>query len=455
MANFFRGILLALLAASVPSLGAAQDLSDLSATPVRVSEGESTVYGKYRSVRFLAEAISVPFTGVLFSVGTDAVSLAGQIRFESATGWTDWLELYLLPRLNSTDVVASYRDGVARTGRFEIRLQAVDASRVSVESAATFDSRLNADAQQVEWSRVDVARALSTGNVRAPYLIKREEWGAESFRGEPIPLARPSYDRITFHHAACCGAYLYEEGIAQVRWIQQFHQDGRGWSDIGYHFVMDQSGRLYQGRPFLNTSVPLADGPVLAQGAHVGGYNRGNIGISVLGCYHPPEGPACMDVLSPAALDSLVNAIAFLSERYQVPGTEIFGHRDFSSTACPGDNNYRLLPDIRTRVEEIKRFGSLPVVSEYTLSEPFPNPAGGGVTLRYFMDAEGIADLRIHDSLGRVIRVVDEGFREADRWNTVAIDTSDLSPGVYFARLTVGGFSGTAFTASRPLIVVR
>ena len=160
-------------------------------------------------------------------------------------------------------------------------------------------------------------------------LIPRAAWGAESFRGTPIPLNRPDYVNITFHHTAGFGALTLEEGLQQVKNIQDFHQNGRGWSDIGYQFVMDRSGRLYQGRPFLNNGVPFEEGPPLAQGAHVGGHNTGNIGVSVLGCYHPPEGSSCRDQMTPAALDSLLTMFAYLVERYGAPPENIMGHRDF------------------------------------------------------------------------------------------------------------------------------
>jgi hypothetical protein len=204
-------------------------------------------------------------------------------------------------------------------------------------------------------------RPTITGRIIPPHLHTRREWGAAPFIGTPEALARPVYDKMTFHHAACCGAHTLAEGLAQVKAIQNFHQEGRGWSDIGYHFLLDQTGRVYQGRPFLDESVKFEDGPPLALGAHVGGANTGNIGVSVLGCYHPPEGGGCRDVLSPSALDSLITLFAYLSETYGVSPSIIRGHRDYSSTACPGDNNYQLIPDIKRRVAELLETGNRPI----------------------------------------------------------------------------------------------
>ena len=71
----------------------------------------------------------------------------------------------------------------------------------------------------------------------------------------------PYYDKMTLHHSAGFSAETLEEGIAQMQAIQLFHQDIRGWSDIGYHFVIDKAGNIYQGRP--ETVI----------GAHTGGSN--------------------------------------------------------------------------------------------------------------------------------------------------------------------------------------
>ncbi|NNE71285.1 MAG: T9SS type A sorting domain-containing protein, partial [Rhodothermales bacterium] len=125
--------------------------------------------------------------------------------------------------------------------------------------------------------------------------------------------------------------------------------------------VIDRGGRLYQGRPFLNNATSLEDLPVFALGAHVGGGNTGNIGVSLLGCYHPPEGPSCQQEITTEALDTYVTLFAFLSERYGVSPSQIRGHRDFSSTACPGNNNYELLPQIRTDVTQLLVTGNAPI----------------------------------------------------------------------------------------------
>ena len=116
---------------------------------------------------------------------------------------------------------------------------------------------------------------IVSGVIPKPNIISREEWGAED--PKRAYSYHPYFDKLTLHHAACCSADDIEEGKNQVYWIQDFHQNGRGWNDIGYHFLIDRAGNIYQGRP--ETVI----------GAHVGGENTGNIGVCLLGCYHPPE----------------------------------------------------------------------------------------------------------------------------------------------------------------------
>ena len=163
-----------------------------------------------------------------------------------------------------------------------------------------------------------------SGTVPKPVVISREDWGADPPDGQYSN--HPYYDKLTLHHAACCSAENIEEGLEQVKWIQYFHQNGRGWMDIGYHFLVDRAGNIYQGRP------------ETVLGAHVGGANTGNIGVCLLGCYHPPE-DNCYQTMTDESRDALVKLYGWISDTYgQDPGA-LLGHRDyFGTTACPGNN---------------------------------------------------------------------------------------------------------------------
>ena len=179
---------------------------------------------------------------------------------------------------------------------------------------------------------------------------------------------------------------------------------------------MDQDGRLYQGRPFLDESTSFDQGPRLAQGAHVGGANRGNIGVSLMGCYHPPEGAGCRDEMTPFAIDSLIATFGFLSERYSLSPEDMRGHRDFGGTACPGDNNYFQLADFMLRVEDLLRNGNF-VLGEGSITASVN--AAGLVMLQWIF----LADFGIEEYV--IQRRAEDGSLEVISTGVGATDGSD------------------------------
>ena len=132
-------------------------------------------------------------------------------------------------------------------------------------------------------------------------MIDRATWGAEASSG-------CGYDgnkyRAAIHHTASPAgdAGQYDQRIRQ---IQSYHINGNGWCDIGYHFLVTQDGQLWEGRP------------VSYRGAHVGGNNSGNAGITMVGCFEPGAcDPSTFGPLTPSqesenALASLVGILSF------------------------------------------------------------------------------------------------------------------------------------------------
>lgn len=172
-------------------------------------------------------------------------------------------------------------------------------------------------------------------------LISRKAWDAaepsvsEDGHGEygPYdPVANPSgwlvYDqplteilnRIIIHHSAL----PLSDG---PREIQRLHMEEKGFADVGYHFLIDQTGRLYEGRA-LNV-----------RGAHTYGANYGSVGICLIGNF---------EELVPTAVQLTTLQGLLTSLTAQFPRiVEIAGHRDLNSgTLCPGANLYPLLPEL-------------------------------------------------------------------------------------------------------------
>ena len=111
--------------------------------------------------------------------------------------------------------------------------------------------------------------------------------------------------------------------------IDRWHR-ARGWKGIGYHFVIRKDGTIEQGRP------------IWSQGAHAQGENYHTVGIHVCGNF---------EIAFPtnAQIESLSYLVGWVAEKYDIECTNegVVGHRDLMSTACPGQNLYDMLQDIR------------------------------------------------------------------------------------------------------------
>jgi hypothetical protein len=155
-------------------------------------------------------------------------------------------------------------------------------------------------------------------------VLKRDAWHAAAPRMERLNAITVPYNRITIHHSAKesdGGDELHTTGdvAAVIKKIQTFHVRERGWGDIGYHFLIDANGNVWQGRA------------LDWQGAHAGGDgNIGNVGICLLGDYR--SSPPSRDAL--VALERLVDG---LCERHPITHDKVFGHMKFAKTECPGD----------------------------------------------------------------------------------------------------------------------
>lgn len=344
------GMLLSLLL--MTSVQAQHVVEEVAQQMVSLSAPEVTTAGKTTEVLLGSAPISQAFNGLMADIHTSDPDVRGWVRFESDGTWGRWRLLQFFSLGDSLKQIASYRDEVYREStRFELLFTHTSSAQVTVEGVGVFDNRLDEDYQDLSFGQTPVLLAKPSGLIKAPDLIRRVDWGARPYNCSSA-TPQPFYTYLTLHHSAGTAAFTREEGIATARAIQDFHIDGRGWCDVGYQFLMDNEGRIYQGRPFVNDNVPFEDGPALVIGAHVGGANSGNIGVSVMGCYHPSEGSSCQNELTPTALDSVVQVFTYLADTYGIDPDNIRGHRDFNTTACPGDNNYGLLDAIRTRVRQ-------------------------------------------------------------------------------------------------------
>lgn len=159
--------------------------------------------------------------------------------------------------------------------------------------------------------------------------VDRRSWKARPIRSNVNAMSRPT--RITVHHSAePLRATSLTASADEVRRLQGVHQNSRRWADIGYHFLIDRSGRVIEGRP------------LRYQGAHAGNpsLNRGNIGICVLGNFaeQPERGPEFARRQQPnrAQLDALSRLVGQLRDKYRILRSKVHTHGELKETACPG-----------------------------------------------------------------------------------------------------------------------
>jgi hypothetical protein len=186
-----------------------------------------------------------------------------------------------------------------------------------------------------------------------PVIVPRAVWGAdESIRRGPPTYARDIRMAIV-HHTAGRNDYTRAEAPAVVKGIQLYHVQGNGWNDIGYNFLVDRFGTVYEGR-----YGGIARNVV---GAHALGFNTGSVGIALLGTYGSTKpSTAAQDALARliswrldlAHVDptSVVSFVSGGSERYASGSTvdldAVSGHRDTGLTECPGNALYARLDSI-------------------------------------------------------------------------------------------------------------
>ncbi|MCX5795846.1 MAG: peptidoglycan recognition family protein [Elusimicrobia bacterium] len=164
-----------------------------------------------------------------------------------------------------------------------------------------------------------------------PDVQPRSAWSAKPATKPYEPMLP---DRITVHHTESGQPMGREAAIDELQAIQSFHQHGRGWIDIGYHFIIDGNGQIWEGRP------------MTVIGAHVKDKNDGNVGISLMGDFHKPK----YQKPTAAQFKSLTALARWLSATYGIPADRILGHRDQEQTTCPGDILYARLGELRKAV---------------------------------------------------------------------------------------------------------
>lgn len=315
----------------------------------------------------LSEMVSLP--GAASALGVVAPEKA-DVRVRTAESldseWTEWRTAVRTideaPDLGSderTDVpprsllwvgeARALQVAVANADLGDVRILAIDSLGLGLLATATRRALGVASAGMVAPGAMPAAHAAGM-----PSIITRDRWGAA--RGGSPSYAN-SVRYAVVHHTVTSNRYSAGEAPGIVRSIQHYHMRGQGWKDIGYNFLVDRHGQIFEGR------AGGMDRPVI--GAHAAGFNAGSVGVALIGD-HRNGG------LTEAAVNALRDLLAWLCTTHGVDpqattvetssGSSRYprgqrarldclsGHRDASQTSCPGDVPYHTLPDLRGAV---------------------------------------------------------------------------------------------------------
>ncbi|MEU5521152.1 peptidoglycan recognition protein [Streptomyces sp. NPDC093250] len=188
-----------------------------------------------------------------------------------------------------------------------------------------------------------------------PSIVTRRGWGADEGLREGGFVYTSKVKAAFVHHTASGNKYSCSQAPSLIRGFYRYHVRSLGWRDIGYNFLIDKCGRIYEGRAG-GVAKPV-------KGAHTRGFNSKTTGIAVIGSYgsKKPSSSAVKAVArltawklglhgkNPRAKTYLTSGGGNLYRKgKKVRLNVISGHRDGFNTSCPGGKLYKKLGTVRS-----------------------------------------------------------------------------------------------------------
>ncbi|MFE0458255.1 peptidoglycan recognition protein [Kitasatospora sp. NPDC058965] len=292
-----------------------------------------------------------------------AAALPGTVQVRTRTGgrWTDWQELAAdsEDRPDSAEATGAGARG-ATAPRW---VGPSDGVQVRVAATGPLPAGLRVDlvdpgdGPSARPVAEPAERALPEADHEAPRpgIVTRSGWGADESLRQPGFVYTGDVRAVFVHHTDTGNDYRCSDAPRVIRSIYQYHVRTNGWRDLGYNFLVDRCGTIYEGR---------AGGvarPVL--GAHTLGFNTDTSGVAALGSYTSGKAPQAQvegiakitawklgltgrDATGSARLTSANSGSRFPSGTAHTFAA-VSGHRDAFNTDCPGDALFGQLPAIR------------------------------------------------------------------------------------------------------------
>ena len=287
-----------------------------------------------------------------------------QVRTGNGRFWSQWYEIHPHNDWTIPDSPQQIGDMLFVNGDTP--------THTHLQFSLTFYSQPNGDPapalQAIAFTFIDSSQGPTTADLLArqpasetndgypkPTIISRENWCEDPacFAEEPFPYYPVSH--LILHHTATSNDD--QEWAAVVRAIWGYHTIALGWGDIGYNFLVDKHGVIYEGRQGGDDVV----------GAHAGPANTGSMGVAMLGTFTLPDDNPPGIVPPAPLLNSVAHLFAWKADQRQIDVYDasrslpnmswglphLMSHRDIFGgvgTACPGDQAHALLPWLRDEV---------------------------------------------------------------------------------------------------------
>ncbi len=325
----------------------------------------------------------IPFNAAVpqwFATVPDMTSMELHVRTKAAAGeWGKWVDIHenddwTLP--DDPDIVGEMLAVPAADVTHHQLQFSVIFSRYAGEPAPVFEQLTltvidttdgpTLEEMQARQAELDAANAslnqTPNDSYPRPTVISREVWCYyDDCNYDPADLAYSPYTHMVIHHTVSSNES--SDWAAIVRAIWNFHTYTRGWGDIGYNYLVDRTGVVYEGHlneDYLNLDVV---------GTHASAANTGGMGVALIGTFSTPDEYPGFDETPPPEMQAA--AVELLSWKADQRDIDVYdasrmvytdwglphlmGHRDVyggTSTTCPGANAYGLLPALRDAVAQ-------------------------------------------------------------------------------------------------------
>ena len=369
-------------------------VNEISVTPVTSMGTLST--GKRTTTLLPAQTVS-PFTlAGLTWVGPVSIGTEFKVRVRESGVWSAWFKLEygeyqgvgkdgtesMDTRVGSDPLLTGLADGVEVIMENTSGVVPAQMKVTLVNSQVTKQDR-NLGQQSIRMATTDtgmqsqavaalVGAAVSPQGalVARPRIVTRAEWGADETWRDPVPRVGTTLLAGIVHHTASTNNYTAAQAPAQMRNLYAYFTKSLNYADMGYNFLVDKYGTIYEGRSGCAVgAVDCDSASVPVQGAHTAGLNINTFGVSAIGNYDvlAPENPGAMVEsiaslmawklapygLDPNATASIMSTDTSGSSKFSAGQTAITqvisAHRDVGKTVCPGRYLYPYMAEIRAR----------------------------------------------------------------------------------------------------------